>query len=175
MGLGDRSLAHPDGANASCEDKGDRPETCDTLAGLGAGGTKRIAPRPREMTNEPRGHVFCEAAPFRADKPHGGNDCSRAYHGPGHEIVKKPFAPPSGGDQTSRPARGGATESNCPKFCWLDLTAAICGKYRAAEFRSYLLTYRSKSAGASAGSAIHRKIRGEMSRNRRLSDKLTMR
>ena len=118
-------MAHPDGANASCEDKGDRPETCDTLAGLRAGGTKRIAPRPREMTNEPRGHVFCEAAPSRADKPHGGNDCSRAYHGPGHEIVKKPFAPPSGGDQTSRPARGGATESNCPKFCWLDLTAAF--------------------------------------------------
>lgn len=39
---------------------------------------------------------------------------------------------------------GGVTESNCPKFCWLDLTAAFCGKYRAAEFRSYLLTYRSK-------------------------------
>ena len=39
---------------------------------------------------------------------------------------------------------GGVTESNCPKFRWLDLTAAFHGKYRAAEFRSYLLTYRSK-------------------------------
>lgn len=52
----------------------------------------RMAHRSREMTNKLGGYAIGEAASNRADKPHRGNAYSRAYHGPSHEIVKKPFA-----------------------------------------------------------------------------------
>ena len=58
----------------------------------------RMAHRSREMTNRLRDYANGEAAPDRADKPHRRNAYSRAFHGPSHEIVKKPFATPKGGD-----------------------------------------------------------------------------
>jgi hypothetical protein len=81
-------------------------------------------------------------------------------------FVKKPFTTPEDGDPNVTGAgRRNGKMSNCPEFRWLDLTAASCGKYRAAEFRSCLITYRSKWIGASAASAIPQKICGERPRS----------
>jgi hypothetical protein len=46
------------------------------------------------MTNKPKGRVFGETTPRRADKPLGEKAYAGACHGPRHEIVKKPFATP---------------------------------------------------------------------------------
>jgi hypothetical protein len=127
------------------------------------------------MTNGPKGHDFGEAASSRADKPHSGNAYSRAYHGPGHEIVKKPFAPRKAANKRHGLHKARRKDVNCPEIPLARFDGRISRQISRRRIPQLLLTYRSPLVGASAASAIHQKNRGERSLRGRLSDKLTAR
>jgi hypothetical protein len=139
-GRGDRYRALPEGANACCRRKGDGPKARNTLAGATAGGqiawtrrngaarAGRVNGQPNKMTTQDvnrGGSAHAEARTttrarktrrHRADEPgEAGRRCC-AYHGPGHEIVKKPFATPFGGEYASNGARPLATEDVSPSL-----------------------------------------------------------
>jgi hypothetical protein len=52
----------------------------------------------------------------RTDKPGEARRRNCAYHGPGHEIVKKPFATPCGGEYASHGVTPLATEDVSPSL-----------------------------------------------------------
>lgn len=120
--------AWPENASACCRRKGERPEACNALAGAQAdrqiGGARLVARAQarrsdgkRDDMTIPDGWMAAGANAVtqallrvsRPDRHRSGSpgDVDRrccADHGPGHEIVKKPFAAPEGGEYTSQSA-----------------------------------------------------------------------